>query len=142
MTIEAARNLCKTKGVLGVAMSDLFSTDIRQLGCEVERESPKWINVIEPLNYRAPSIARPYCCYMNTVIFYIYPYVVTRSGGFQEWCRSDTLLTWDMDFLFEGAFYRCGGGRVIRRRKQWHMLHWARLKVENESGSPTPGENQ
>jgi hypothetical protein len=109
----------------------LSQNDIRDFGCEVVRESAKRITVLEPVSYKVPSIARPYCCYINTVIFYLYPYQVARdSHGYLEWDRVDTLLSWESEILFEGQIYVVGGGRVIRHRKSWWMKRWARLKGE------------
>lgn len=110
-------------------LNGLTDREIESRGFIVERESAKRINVLEPLSWKAPSIARPYCCYISTVIFYVYPYVVTRAGNFQEWDRVEAVLCWDREFLHHGERYKCGGGRVIRRRGQWWMKHWAR-KIE------------
>lgn len=51
----------------------------------------------EPLPTAAPRQARPYCCYVRTVIFYKHPLTVVRSGPnkgmYAEWDRVDTI--WD-----------------------------------------------
>lgn len=107
----------------------LHESDIRDFGCRVTPESTKRITVYEPLSFKAPSIARPYCCYIRTVIFYVYPYQVTRNGSsFREWDQARSLLGWDDEILFDGNIYTVGGGRVVRLEKAWWMQRWAKLK--------------
>lgn len=118
----------------------LVGIDVRDLGFIVEPgETPKRVYVTELLSWKVPSIGRPYCCYANTVIFYVYPYLMRRDNqGYQEWDRIESLLQWDTDFLLDGRIYRCGGGRVIYRRKGWWMRHWAKLKEPPQSAIDTP----
>lgn len=95
-------------------------------GVASEHGDTSTLNQIELLSVTAPSIARPYCCYMNTVIFYVFPSVVTKHGGFLEWERVETLLRWDLRILVNGSPFKCGGGRVIRWRGHWWMRRDAR----------------
>ncbi len=123
MTIALANKDWYTRGVA------LLTNDIRTFGCRVERENEKRIIVLEPLSYKAPSIARPYCCYLRTVIFYVYPYEVTRNGStFREWDRVESLLSWNAEILCDSNIYIVGGGRVLRLEKSWWMQRWAKLK--------------
>lgn len=108
----------------------LMNTDIRDFGCRVERDRDhpdRIINIYEPLSYKAPSIAKPYCCYICTVIFYVSPYEVTRNGNFREWGRVDSMMRWDCRIRFEDQIYETGGGTVIRLEKAWWMKRWAKL---------------
>lgn len=101
---------------------------IRDFGMIVERVSEKRITVLEFLSWRSPAIAMPYCCYFNTVIFYIWPFQTKRDGiTYREWERVDYRLFCDAEFIFDGKLYRAGGGTVIRRRGEWWMLHRADL---------------
>lgn len=117
-------------------MSDnLLTSDVRELGCLVERESAKRLTILEPVSYKAPSIARPYCCFTNTVIFYVFPYETDRNGQrFISWDEVDTRLGWDTQIIYDGQRYKCGGGKVIRYRKGWWMKRWARLETEAARG--------
>ena len=94
----------------------------------VEQTGPKNITILEPLTWKAPSIARPHCCYINTVIFYVCPYVVTRSGSLMEWDRVDTAVFVDQIVEYADKEYRIGCGRVIRFRSGWWMKHPACLR--------------
>lgn len=114
----------------------LLSRDVREFGIVVKRESETRLVLFEPIGYKAPSIARPYCCYINTVIFYLHPHEIVRCGKrrgcFREWERVDTLLYWDREFVFEGEVYLAGGGRVVRRNKGWWMKLWGRKAAKAE----------
>ena len=103
----------------------------------VTREAPHRLIIMEPLETDAPSIARPYCCYISTVIFYVWPHEVVRygrnTGGFREWDRCEHLIRWDTECEYEGDRYVCGGGHVLRHRKRWWMRFWAR-RLHNQNG--------
>lgn len=101
------------------------------------------IEVWEPLPTKAPnpSIAQPYCCYANTVIFYLRPYVVRPwhhfwicngkrraekpGGSFEKWDEIETTLR-DGIVEYEGRKFRCYNGRVVWRHKRWWMKRDAR----------------
>jgi hypothetical protein len=55
--------------------------------------SPNLIEFCEPLSTSAPIHARPYCCYVRTVIFYEYPYRVV-DGCYAQHDKIDT--AWDL----------------------------------------------
>ena len=102
------------------------------------------IEVWEPLATKAPGPdkTQPYCCYVNTVIFYLKPYVVRpwhhfwicngkrraeKPGhSFEEWDRIDTKLRSDALVEFNGRTFRCYNGRVKWRDRRWWMLREAR----------------
>jgi hypothetical protein len=110
----------------------------------VDVVKPWLIEIWEPLTAKVPSpaLARPFCCYICTVIFYVRPYLVRdhhhfwRSrgklqaekpgGSFEEWGRVDTLLQWDMKIDFRGEQFEVGGGTVVWKRKRWWMRRSAR----------------
>lgn len=111
--------------------------------CLVERLSPMRIRIWEPLLTKAPSPpkAAPYCCYIQTVIFYHFPYVLQlrksywrddsgclREGkrGFEEWDQIKTRLACDDVVEFEGERYVVNGGQVLWKRSRWWMLRGAR----------------
>jgi len=124
---------------LAVCSGDLFARDVREFRVEVERESEKRLKLWEPVSFTAPSIARPHCCYVATVIFYHHPHLLTRDGkNFQRWEERKTLLKWDAEILFDGSIYRVGGGRVRRRRGGWWMERWAILHRANEKAEVRP----
>lgn len=109
------------------------------------------IEVWEPLPTKAPnpSIAQPYCCYANTVIFYLRPYVVRpwhhywicngkrkaeRPGhSYEEWDRVETTLR-DGIVEYEGRKFRCYNGRVVWKHKRWWMKRGARRVIEGAWG--------
>ena len=105
--------------------------------------SPWLLYIWEPLATKAPSPpkAAPWCCYINTVIFYHSPYIPAigkshwrqrdgsiRSGtlGFEEWGQVQSRLTWDDIVEFRGEHFRCGGGAVHWQRRRWWMVHYCR----------------
>ena len=108
----------------------------------VTRPRPWLLDIWEPLHTKAPSPpkAAPFCCYINTVIFYHFPHIVPpwgtpwKSNGrwnmvrssFVEWDRIESRLTWDAPVEFEGEMFLIGGGRVVWRRNAWWMLRGAR----------------
>lgn len=123
---------------VGGVRAQLWEKDIRTFGLLVQHDSPKRITLMEPLSCKAPSLARPHCCYINTVVFYVWPYVIVHDrtgpwagekgiGNYLEWERVDTVLAWDERTVFEGQQYDVNGGRVVRWRKAWRMQRYARL---------------
>src|SRR5688500_9914914 len=96
----------------------------------IPTEHEHLIEVREPLLTKAPcpDKAQPYCCYANTVIFYLRPYVVRpwhhywvsngkrkaeRPGhSFEEWDRAESRLRADATIEFRGERFRCSTGRV------------------------------
>jgi hypothetical protein len=95
------------------------------------------LTIWEPLPTRAPrpSRTKPYCCYLCTVVFYkrrrlrsndYGHHVLGPNGGFAEWDRIETRLSWDDQVLFEGEVFACGGGSVLWRQGRWWMRRWAR----------------
>ena len=107
-------------------------------------EYPHLAQVWEPLPTKAPSpsTAQPYCCYGDTVIFYLRPYVVRpwhhfwicnrkRKASppghmFEEWDRVETNLRIDALITHQGQQFRCYNGRVVWKHKRWWMLRDAR----------------
>lgn len=112
-----------------------------------DAEHSHLIEVWEPLNTKAPcpDKTQPYCCYANTVIFYLRPYVVRpwhhfwvcngkrraeRPGHtFEEWDRVDTKLRCDDLVTFDGRKFRIYNGRVRWKNNQWWMRRDARVVV-------------
>jgi len=102
------------------------------------------IEVWEPLATKAPcpDKCQPYCCYVNTVIFYLRPYVVRpwhhfwicngkrraeKPGhSFEEWDRIDTTLRHDSTITHNGQLFRCYNGRVQWKDGRWWMKREAR----------------
>lgn len=103
------------------------------------------LDVVERLPTKAPGphLARPYCCYIKTIIFYVWPHRVNpfarwwkdRSGkwregdvgSFYEWDRLESSLAWDTVFEFDGKKYVASGpNRVFWKHGAWWMQHSAR----------------
>jgi hypothetical protein len=100
----------------------------------------------EPLVSKAPRAGvKPYCCLVDQVIFYAYPYYIKPgSGGFMEYgrCTHEWNLLGQrfMDgdgwnclaalVLQDGIVYELAGGRVVRRNKRWCM-EWLGWKVSD-----------
>lgn len=111
---------------------------------------PWFLILWEPLHTKAPNptITRPYCCYSNTVIFYLRPYVIrpfsklyggprnwrvnsanggkTRGIEYEIWDRTEHKLRCDDLIRFNGEDYKLGCGTVVWSNKRWWMRHWAR----------------
>jgi hypothetical protein len=108
---------------------DLTAVEIGTLGCEVVRKTENRMLVLEPLSWKAPSVARPYCCLVDTVVFHVWPWEVVRhgknKGGYREYDRVRHLLPWEVEFLHEGEVWTPGLGFVFRRRGGWWMQHTA-----------------
>ena len=138
-TLEAPRVAdAPEKGrIVSVGSGDWFGSGPASVECWVERLSPKRITITEPLSWKAPSIAQPYCCYWNTVIFYVWPHQTKRDGmSFMEWDRVDYCFPCDSEAIVDGQRYTVGGGKVVRFRGSWWMRHSARLREPNNSLSP------
>ncbi len=110
-------------------------------------ERPWLLTIWEPLLTKAPAPpkAAPYCCYINTVIFYHFPYIVRPPrgwrdrngkfhrqtvGSFVEWDRVRTRLVWDELVRFAGERFEIGGGRVMWAQRRWWMCRGARRRAE------------
>lgn len=113
----------------------------------VHTENPWLVEIWEPLTTKVPNpcIARPFCCYINTVIFYLRPYVLRThhhlwncngrlraekpGGSFEQWGRVYTVITWDTALEVNGQPFDRVSGSVIWKRKRWWMRQWARRKT-------------
>lgn len=109
-------------------------------------ERPWLLQIWEPLATKAPAPpkARPYCCYIRTVIFHHFPHILRGPhpvlsghrwyweprGGFQQWDQIETRLSWDDLVAFEGDRFEIAGGTVVWRRRRWWMARWARRQKE------------
>lgn len=106
------------------------------------------IEVWELLETKAPNPGKtqPYCCYVNTVIFYLRPYVVRQwyhfwdcngkrraerpGSSYEEWDRIDTKMRRDSVVTFNGRQFRCYNGRVMWRNRRWWMRREARATTK------------
>lgn len=100
--------------------------------CQINRMRPWRITIWEPLPTQAPppTKADPWCCYIQTVIFY------DRFSG-EEIDRLETRLAWDDVVTFDGDEWLVGGGKVQWLEGRWWMERWAR-RVSAQSNGPTP----
>jgi hypothetical protein len=111
----------------------------------------KSIIVWEPLATKAPGphLARPWCCYICTVIFYRTPFLTMppkpwrdregvlrkgTTGSFFAWDQIETRLNWYTLVNFDGVDWKPGGGRVVWARlpgqpARWWMRHGLRVHV-------------
>lgn len=114
-----------------------------------DAEHKHLIEVWEPLPTKAPNpnLAQPYCCYANTVIFYVRPYTARpwhhywicngkrraeKPGhSYEKWDEVESALR-DAVIEYEGREFRCYNGRVVWKNKQWWMKRDARA-VREES---------
>lgn len=124
----------------------------------VEVIKPWLLEVWEPLSTKVPNpnLALAYCCYLNTVIWYVRPYTVRpwhhlwttdhrstciprigcvwhaeKPGShLEEWGREDYHLTWDVRFTYNGTDFDAGGGSVeyLGKGLGWWMKHYARRR--------------
>ncbi len=105
-------------------------------------DTPWLVELLEPLSTTAPSPSRcqPYCCFLDTVIFYHRPYIGARErpsrwrdgsvhrGGivFATFDRVRARLRLDDWVTFDGDTFRITSGRVIWARHRWWMLYSGR----------------
>jgi hypothetical protein len=112
----------------------------------------------EPIRTTAPQTARPYCCYLSTVIFYKVPRALTPDGReFERWDTvesawnllgeryTDEDLGWSSlapFVLHNGVVYELGGGSVVWRNGRWfhEWLAW-RLDPEKTSANRVDPED-
>lgn len=134
-------------GVSGLTALNPFRGDTLDLSdCLVARPRPFRLVIWEPLLTKAPAPpkARPWCCYIRTVIFYHFPYVLelrqprwrdwegrlhAGARGYQEWDQIETRLTWDDVVRFEDEDFVVGGGTVVWKRRRWWMVRHARRRA-------------
>lgn len=111
--------------------------------CRVRQSWPQVIDIWQPLPTKAPGphLTRPYCCYVNTVIFYAgpvyyvrkggHPYKTSRgyrwsaSSGFQVWDEVHDIFSWEDMVFFDGLYWEVSGGSVIWKNKRWWMYRQA-----------------
>lgn len=123
----------------------------------VDRLDKPWLaEVLEPLSTKVPNpcLTAPFCCYINTVIFYARPrrirpwHRIWHDGrklraqepgtGFEEWARVETRLHVDDLVDVDGEEFVVGCGRVIWRGKGrgWWMRHpLRRRRVEGAAAA-------
>lgn len=117
--------------------------------CLVARPRPWILTIWEPLltNAPSPTLARPFCCLINTVIFYDAQYRKelwgtsysstderlqrTKVLDFYKYDSVRTRLRNEQAVTFEGETFILGCGRVIWAshggdRRRWWMRHPAR----------------
>lgn len=115
-------------------------------GCLAARDpdQPHLLAIWEPIPTHAPSPARvrPWCCYIQTVIFYDRYWAVrqfgrpwkrsasswgwTTRGGFEVYDQVETRLAHDDVVSFDGDHWLVGGGAVRWHRGRWWMRRCAR----------------
>lgn len=134
--------------LLGSPVPDL--SDVR-----IFPKKPWLLELWEPLRTKAPcpDKTQPYCCYVNTVIFYVLPWTVRpwhhfwicnglrrseRPGtSYEKWDEIETRLKWDDVVSFGDELFEVGGGSVVWRNKRWWMKRWARRMPRVQEGVGT-----
>jgi hypothetical protein len=111
-------------------------------------ERPWLLHVWEPLRTKAPATPRagPFCCYIQTIIFYHEPYIADwprggrdrngifhpdwNSRGFIQWDQIESRMAINDVVKYRGDLFEIGSGHVIWCGKQlrWWMHHGARRK--------------
>lgn len=91
-----------------------------------------------PMKTNEPDIygigSRLYCCYINTVILYKYPYRTKEKGqgSYDEWSRCETRLMQEDRILFEGEEYIIYPGSALFKEGKFWMLHRARKIIPKQ----------
>lgn len=112
--------------------------------CKATKVAPYMSVVWEPLHTKAPRPPKvaPYCCYIRTVIFYHFPYVVNRfgrhwkssvdglwrkseTGSFIQWDQIETRLSSGSLVELAGGVFEVRGGSVLWKDRAWWMMHRA-----------------
>lgn len=114
----------------------------------VSQPKPWRLVIWEPLQTKAPRPpkAQPYCCYINTVIFYHSPYIVSpwrrhwksaegwkrsETGSFIQWDQIETRLSIEHDIVrIYLQNWRLTGGTVLWKNDRWWMRYGARRHEE------------
>ena len=149
-------NFVKRRALLSLRKCTVAELTLHLYGQQIKRdwlcfqEKPWLLEIMEPLKTKAPcpDKAQPYCCYINTVIFYLKPYIVRpwhhlwtcngklqaeKPGGhLEEWDRVETELQWDDRVEFNGEIFIIGGGSVVWERSRWWMKSHARRLSEGK----------
>jgi hypothetical protein len=86
-------------------------------------ERPWLLQIVEPLPIDAPETAQPWCCYIQTVIFYEQPYRVEEGRNFASYGTVETRLGGDDVVEFEGELFYVMGGTVSWDGARWVMTH-------------------
>lgn len=105
--------------------------DLSNITVEIDDERPWLATVTEALDTKAPAQAQPYCCYVNTVIFYEKPYRDV-GGRFAEYGRIETVLEGNDVLNIEGELFELMGGTVSWQNSQWVMTRNARRIRSND----------
>lgn len=93
----------------------------------------------EPLPTSAPPDAKPYCCYISTVIFYGEYYAPEIDRVETQWnLLGERWTTRDLGWAslapfvwHDSALYELAPGRVVYQDGQWWMRHGA-WRVDND----------
>ena len=95
--------------------------------CVVFRDPDRpWLaEIVEPLLTDAPENASPWCCYLQTVIFYEQPWRKCR-GEFAKHDQIETRLAGDDIVLIDREKFRLFGGKVRWSDGRWVMTNSAR----------------
>lgn len=119
-------------------------TDVSKVLVSQPETHPWFIILWEPLNTKAPSpqLTQVWCCYANTVVFYLRGYVLrqfshlykingkwghTKPGyHYEEWDSIEYVLRWDSVVQYQNEFFKVGSGMVIWAKGRWWMRHSAR----------------
>lgn len=109
--------------------------------CLVSRPRPWRLEIWEPMSVNAPGPreALPWCCYIQTVIFYTNP-DRWADGRMDEIARIETRLAWDDVVHFAGEDWEVGGGEVKWRNGKWWMHRWARRLNAPQNSVPDKEE--
>jgi hypothetical protein len=128
---------------------------------ETEPYNTRALYFYEPINTTAPhdESCHPYCCLINTIVFYKYPYTPNDRGGYQEWDHVETQFDnygqrftdedWDFQsvapfVVHDGKIYEIATGQVIWRNDSWYMRWLGWLVDESDRRWPyikdKPGE--
>ncbi|MCW5666462.1 MAG: hypothetical protein KIT35_21740 [Piscinibacter sp.] len=139
---ETERAPCGLRGVLEpIFIRDRHS--IEDCLVAVRGESRRGITIWEPIATKAPGphLTRAWCCYLRTVIFYVYPFVSRgphlvkspRTGWYWErdgrsfvaWDQLDARLGWGDVVGLGGEEFVLDGSGVRWAQNRWWWLHRA-----------------
>jgi hypothetical protein len=100
----------------------------------------------EPLDTDAPREAEPYCCLLDQVVFYKYPYESDDSGGFAAWNQvasrwnllgtrwTDEDIGWSAlapFVLHKGEVWELTTSKVVWRGGRW-FKRWTARRVADD----------
>lgn len=114
-----------------------FPEDLSPVSAVVEVDRPWLATVKEVLPTDAPASAKPWCCYVRTVIFYEQPWREV-AGNYADHGKIETLLCGHDVIRIGDDIFELHGGAVSHDGERWIMTRRARRRPKLGYGGRLP----